>query len=59
MISLMDNGNITIHGPLENGILCLGMLAKAMDLVNDNTKSKVNGVSPIIAAPPLPGLKPR
>lgn len=59
VVSLMTNGTITIHGPLDNGILCLGMLTKAIDLVNENTKSKANGVSPIVAAPPIPGLKSR
>lgn len=36
VIVLQPSGNLDFTGPLQNGILCFGMLTMALALVNDH-----------------------
>ena len=49
-IELMDDGKVTINGPLENKIICYGLLKMAEVLV---TNYEVRKVVPVVMC--LPG----
>ncbi len=53
-ITRTQQGQISIHGPMQDRILMLGLLEIAKDLVTDWHKKQAN--SSAIVAPP-PGLK--
>ena len=55
IIELKDNGQIEVSGPIENKVLCYGMLGAAHDAIRDYVANKASG---IIAAPhPLLNLQ--
>ena len=51
LIELLDDGNMLINGPLENKVLCYGLLKMAEVLVTNYEAKKV---IPIIAFPSNP-----
>ncbi|KKK64214.1 hypothetical protein LCGC14_2986500 [marine sediment metagenome] len=45
-ITMSPNGEVRVHGPIDNGILCFGLLEVAKDVIRERIKKKA--VSPII-----------
>ena len=56
-IELEDNGKVSIGGPLENRLLCYGMLKMAEEVVLERG-IKGRGAN-LMVVPPMGGLKGR
>lgn len=57
-IRLQPNGGVSVTGPLEHKVLCLGMLAMAENVVNTFRQGQQNGLTmpaPGVAIPNLRG----
>lgn len=54
-ITMLENGTINFNGPMDNKILCYGLLQAAMDIVRDYKP----GEESQIALPPAGLLLPR
>ena len=44
IISLHSNGSITVSGPIENKILCYGLLEVAKDVIRDHVPAAAGGL---------------
>ena len=57
-IVMTDDGQIGFRGPVENKILCYGLLEVARDIISAHgiEKSQVQLVVPQVSLPPLGGL---
>ena len=49
-VTLYDDGRINVNGPLENRVICLGLLAVATDQVNKYVLPKIETVDPAVIA---------
>ena len=56
VITLEDNGQLNVNGPLDNLLMCYGMLSLAHDSIKDYAASKQNRVQLATpgSVPPLP-----
>jgi uncharacterized phosphosugar-binding protein len=50
-IRIMSNGQITVHGPLHDKILCYGVLDAAKDVVRNHKVEQKNILVPQIMVP--------
>ena len=49
---LSDNGQVAVSGPIENPVLCYGMLERARDAIKDfNDRKKAGEPSLVLAGP--------
>ncbi len=47
-ITMSPNGEVRVHGPIDNGLLCYGLLEVAKDVVRDHIKKKAeSGIVPV------------
>lgn len=54
VITLEDNGQLNVNGPLDNLLMCYGMLQLAKDSIKDYAVSKQNRVQLAPAGVVLP-----
>ncbi len=47
-ITMSPSGAIQVHGPIDNGLLCFGLLEVAKDVIRDHIKKKAeSGIVPV------------
>ena len=56
-IHVTDQGGISVHGPIEDKILCFGLLEAAKITVANHVPNKVADRSQIIVPQIIPGQK--
>ena len=47
-ITMSPNGAVSVTGPIDNGLICYGLLEVAKDVVRDHIKKKAeSGIVPV------------
>ena len=47
-ITMSPNGEVRVHGPIDNALLCYGLLEVAKDVIRDHIKKKAeSGIVPV------------
>ena len=54
-ITVQDDGRTRVDGPVDDKILCYGLLEAAKDAVRDHVAAKARRVQPVILVPKLNG----
>ena len=47
-ITLSPNGEVSVTGPIENAMLCYGLLEAAKDVIRNHVQKKAAAASPIV-----------
>ena len=56
-IVMTDEGQVQVNGPLQNKIMCYGLLMTAMDAIRDTHDANRRLVQPVSLVPPtIPGF---
>lgn len=54
-ITLTDEGQISVSGPIHNKVLSYGMLAAAADAIREYGTEHQSRIQPVMVIPKLPG----
>ncbi len=61
VVTLDETGQVGVSGPIQNQMLCFGLLEMAKIAINDHAKQNQQLVKPVhgILAPQMPGQAPK
>jgi hypothetical protein len=58
VITMTNKGQINMNGPIDDKMLCYGLLEIAKEVVKTHNDNKAKIVRPAFQLPPMPGKKP-